>query len=178
MKDSFTIGIDPSFSSTGIAVLKGNQLIDYERVTTELKIYDNFCNHHYISENICSVLERVIKDYPHADVICEYPSTHSISGASLMCLNGYIASLLNNNSLVSSVTYITPNAVNSYTQNKSKTKTHLVNWCKEHNLYNKQKGKSLNQDVCTAIILAKIFQDIQSGDYTKSYFTYKRKADK
>lgn len=171
---NYTIGIDGSFTSTGIAVLKGNQLIDYERVQPTLKIYDNFCNHHYISEQICDVVQKVIFEYPNADVIIEYPATHTITGSSLMCLNGYLASLLNNNLKVSSVTYIAPNAVNSYTQNKSKTKTHLVNWCKEHSLYNKQKGKSLNQDVCTAIILAKILQDILSGTYKKSFCTYKR----
>lgn len=175
MSNNYLIGIDPSYTSTGLAVLSDDlELVDYDRIQSNIKIYDKFTSHHKASEAIIDGIYPYFLKYPDSSVIIEYPALHTISGASLAILNGYLAAYLNRNGIIKSVTYINPTAINSYTKNKARNKTHIVNWCKEHNLYNKQKGKSLNQDVCSAIVLACILKEIQQGIYKKSYYTYER----
>ena len=140
----------------------------HEKFKSDIKIYESITNcqkaARVILENVVSFIER----YPLSDVIIEYPALATKSGAYLAILHGYLASYLNENVIVNSVTYVPPTAVDSFTKNREHSKTFLVNYCKEKGYIEKK----ASHDECTAIILCKLLEAISQGKYKNSYFKY------
>ena len=167
------IGIDPSFSSTGVAVLSEDLSI-VESMTFKngaangLRVYDSVTNIHLISNDLIENLKIVVEKYPNSDFIVEFPAFATQSGSYLGIMHGFIAAFLNENPKVASVWYVPPTACNSFSKNVSKTKTYLVKFVK--NIY--PQIKRMNNDEATAVILGRLLHAIRTGKYKNKYFKY------
>lgn len=165
------VGIDPSFSGTGLAcVLKGkvyktlkvkSQGGVYKNVTTLFSLCDE------ISENVLAFIQTLMADYPEeqVNVIVEYPALQTPSGAYLAVLMGKLYSCLTALPL-NVLYYIPPMACDAFTGNRQHKKSFLVDYCLKRNLI----SKKLSHDECTAIIFCLIFSNIVKKKYQKSYF--------
>lgn len=166
------LALDPSYSGFGIAVASD----DYNIATT-MKLsragtcYTNIVENHNSCEYFCNQLKLLIDSYPDEfDVIVEYPAFATRSGAYLAILNGYLSRFLRNCTKVKSITLVPPTACNSFTRNKSNSKTYLVDYCKEKGWITKR----TSHDECTAIIFVKLLEAIRTGIYKNTVFTWNR----
>lgn len=160
------IGIDPSYTGTGIAVLDGDKFVYSDKVSSNCPVYDNITTTHKGATVIVNAVLAVIDKYPNSDVIIEYPALQTVSGATLAILNGMLALALNKSQNVKSVCWVPPTACDSFSRNKAHSKTYLVNYCKDKGYISKR----TSHDICTAMILCKLLVSIESKEYKNSYF--------
>lgn len=162
------LGIDPSFTSTGVCLLDTKT---GEMTTAKFGLkgscYDSILSNHdaceFIIENIKSFVGDNTEDL---HIICEYPALATKSGAYLAILNGYITPYLK--SIAKSITWVPPTACDSFTKNKEHSKTYLVEWCKKNKLISKR----TSHDECTAIIFTQLLIAIREHRYKNSSFTW------
>lgn len=176
------IGIDPSFTSTGVAVTTDTgEYLDSTCISANIKIYESItaCQDaafevtEGLSEYLNPLVLKCIELYEQLTIIVEYPALATRSGAYLGILHGYLSVMLNSLSdthkdLIK-VIYVPPTACNSFTKNKTKTKSYLVNYCKQNNWV----FKRLNNDICTAVIFCHLWIAIQEKSYKNSWFQHK-----
>lgn len=175
------IGIDPSFTSTGIAVTSDSgEFLRSTSFKSGIKIYESITACQDAAEVITSATIsyisyciKVLKEHNSSVVIVvEYPALATRSGAYLAVLHGYLASALNKLSDMSKqqikVVYVPPTACNSFTLNKTKTKSYLVNFCRQCGWIDRR----LNNDICTAVIFCHLWIAIQEHSYKHSYFLH------
>ncbi len=159
------IGVDPSFSNTGISVYDGDSFVFTGAFSCGESVYESIVSNQKGALKIVTYLETINRMYPHADWIVEYPVLQSLSGARLAILNGALAQYFSTAN-VRSVCWVPPNAVDSFSKNSKHSKTFLVNYCKEHGWITKR----TSHDICTAMILCKLMEAIQRAEYENSYF--------
>ena len=160
------IGIDPSYTSTGVAVMDNGKVVYTTKIESKIKVYESITNCQKAAATIIRGLQQVIAKYPLAEVIVEYPAIQSSGGAILGILHGYLASFLN--STMHSVTYVPPTACDSWCKNKLHSKSFLVQYVKERGYVQKR----IQQDIATAIILCELHNAIQEGKYKNKSFRY------
>ena len=167
------VGVDPSFRATGIVVWDetSSTLLFHTKFDTGEPVYSKITDVHHAAERLIEVLRDVYNKFPDADWIVEYPALATRSGAYLAILHGYIAQFLNSRVNIKSVTYVPPTSCNSFSSNKSKTKSYLVRFVREN--YN-IKGRFSN-DEATALILANLLVAIRNKEYKNSYFKYNKR---
>ena len=161
------IGIDPSFTSTGIAVMECGKLLYSTRVSSDIKIYESITQCQKAANVILQAVKHVVNSYPEADVIVEYPALATKSGAYLAILHGYLSSFLNEN-VEGNVVYVPPTACDSYTKNHEHSKSFLVQYVKDKGYVERR----VQQDIATAIIFCELYHAIQSGKYMNKSFKY------
>lgn len=168
------LAIDPSYSSTGVAVTDDiGTLLHTEKISCPGVCYKSITSNHDACATITHRIHQIIdEEYPHPewDVIVEYPALATKSGAYLAILCGFLASELRNNCRVRSITWVPPTACDSFVSNKEHSKTYLVNYCKDNGWISKR----TSHDECTAIIFSKLLIAIRQGRYKNSSFTWNR----
>lgn len=163
------LGIDPSFTSTGVCLTTDNlSIVKMGRLSSDNSVYESILSTHRGCKVLVTKLNSFLEGYDNIHVICEYPALATRSGSYLGVLNGYLQKFFEENSSVIDVIWIPPTACNSYTNNRTKTKTHLVNFC----LSNGWIQKRVQQDICTALIFTHLYQAIKENKYKNSYFIY------
>lgn len=163
------LGIDPSYSSTGIALSDDNySIVLTKRVCNPGKCYSSITENHSACKSICSEIESILvqNGCSDVDVICEYPAFATRSGAYLAILNGYLSCYFEKSTLIRSVTWVTPNACDSFTMNKAHSKSFLVSWCKDRGFITKR----VSHDECTAIIFIQLLKTIRESKWKNAYF--------
>lgn len=157
------LAIDPSYTRTGLALITDGNI----RVSCSENggvCYHNIVDNHKACDSLWSDIKEIAVAVDEIDVIIEYPAFATRSGAYLAIMNGFLASRLRRWYKVRDIYWIPPTACNSFTKNKSKTKTHLVNYVKsEFNL-------KVNHDIATALIFTKLYEFIINKQYKNSYF--------
>ena len=151
--------IDPSFSSTGLALVEfredgKSRVLKHERVSASSKTVYKFGNVFKLADELA---EQII-NFASPDLwIIEVPVLETKSG----CYLGMIQQALYHR--WNAPVYLVPaQAINSYSKNKQRSKTYLVNFVKSH--YTKLKGR-INHDEASAIILANILYAYLQGSY-------------
>lgn len=167
------LALDPSYTSTGLAITDDNGTpILTKKISKRGTCYDCITANHDACAEICEEIIHTIEEqgYTKIHAIIEYPAFSTFSGGFLAILNGFIAANLRENGRIASITWVPPTACNSFTKNKVRSKTYLVNWCKNKGLIQKR----TSHDECTAIIFAQILCAIWKKEYKNSYFVWKR----
>lgn len=160
-----TVGIDPSYTRTGVSLKKGVEWKfhslsapgDIDIVTTAITK----------AHSIASQLRDVIRNTPIKEgepliVVVEYPILSTRAGANLILITSKFDSLFR---VIKPdrVLYLPSIAVSAYT--KEKTKEGLVAWAKS----NLSITQRINHDEATAAILATIGEEILASKYKKSF---------
>lgn len=165
------LGIDPSYSGTGIALLDNSgKVILTKKVSQKGVCYESITLNHDACEFISDSILEVVESTDSVDVICEYPAFATKSGAYLAVLNGFLSATLRANQKVNSITWVGPKHCDSFIGNKDHSKTFIVNFCKEKNWISKR----TSHDECTAIILGNLLISIWNKKWKHSYFTWNR----
>lgn len=160
------LAIDPSYTRTGVALLtdEGYRVASFSNGGA---CYHDISENHKACESLWSSIKEVTTGVVEFDVIIEYPALATRSGAYLAIMNGFLASRLRRWFKVRNIYWVPPTACNSFTKNKSKTKTYLVQWVK--GFY----SKKVNHDEATALIFTKLYESILSKEYKNAYFVSK-----
>ena len=164
----YTLAIDPSFTGTGLALYKDHTLLKTSKVGKVGAVKSQIDHLHEVCHYIVSCINDFL-DIPkdsQFSVAIEYPVYQTPSGALLATLSGWLSHFFCSNSQCIKVVFIPPLAVNSFTNNRSRTKTHIVQYVRLNNLI----SSKVSHDEATAICLAQIFFSIESGSYKHSYF--------
>lgn len=164
------IGIDPSYSSSGVALAT-----DEGKIIKTWKIEHGGSCYAAITENHNScqqIVDDIISTFngTHVDVICEYPAFATRSGSYLAILNGYLANTLRQCEYVDSITWVGPQHCDSFIKNKNHSKSYIVEYCKE----NKWITKRTSHDECTAIVFVHLLLAIRNNKWKNSYYVWKR----
>ena len=158
------LSIDGSFTSSGVTLHKDDgELVDYVGIHEGGKVYSSNKDIHEsclrIRDRICEFCEEVKESLT---VVIEIPAPNK-SGFYLAILHGWLVSSFVKDTRVSRIVTIPPGACNSYTKNKEKTKSYLVNYAKDKGWIPQ---KRINNDIATAAILAHCYLDYLEGNYT------------
>lgn len=170
---SLYLGIDPSFTGTGIALMT----VDTNEVVYSHKFSSNFSyksitKAHQASWSIVNQVSEALLSYLESNnetlsaVIVEYPALATRSGAYLAILNGVFSVYLKG--LNKPIYWIPPMACDAYVHNSFHAKSFLVNWCLTKGFISRR----ISHDECTAVIFVQILRDIVSNLYKNSYFIY------
>lgn len=166
------IAVDASYSRTGLALFKEDGSVRHKSITRSGNNYkiDQCLTH--ATEIAKEAKDWILKYEPKGAVlIYEYPAMASRSGAILAVLMAKFDSMfkvLLKRGYVSRILYVPPVAVSAYTGIKFTDKTAVVEFSKSI-----VADGRYNHDVATAIILAKICQEIVDGTYKKSVYEVK-----
>lgn len=167
------VGIDPSFTGTGIVVCKDDgSLIESHRFTSHEPVFTSIASAQRGADKVSVFLKDIITKYCYfedVDVVIEYPAFATSSGAFLGILNGWLGKLLHDDVKVRSVCWIPPIACNTYIHLKStKKKTEDKKALVEYVIKNYGVPK-MSHDEASALIFVHIFIDIINGAYTKTF---------
>lgn len=173
------IGIDPSYSGTGICVTNDDATEIYykDRFDSECAVYDNRgyakgCKAIY--DKVADVIFTMEESHPGEPIkiICEYPGFRSMSGAWLAILHGWLDCLFSTVwAKIEEVVWVPPTACDSYTKNKEHRKSYLTKYCVEQGWV----VKKVNHDISTALIFCHLYLDIRDGKYKGVTFRYGNK---
>lgn len=163
------LGIDPSFTRTGIVLLDGENILLSKNISSNEPVYQEINKLHFgaikIVDEIVSVLDNL---FTKVDVIVEYPALATRSGGYLAILNGILASTLYKHNSVLSVTWVPPTACDSFTKNAKHSKSYLVEFCKTNGWISSK--ERVSHDICTALIFCYLLKAINEGSYKNKYF--------
>lgn len=158
------IGIDPSFSSCGVACVDNGELYTYGTFKQAGKVYQGINETNSAAQTISKgVLDFCVLNKPDA-IIIEYPA-QSQSGFYLMCLHGWLVSRLT--ALKAPLYFVPPTAVDSFLKNKEHSKSFIVNTCKSNKWVPEIR---INNDVCTAVVLTHVLSAYLEGYYKNKVF--------
>lgn len=166
------IGIDPSYTGTGICVCNDDgSYIKSRRFASKESVYESIASAQRGAHKVSDFIKEVVEEYPSNDVniIIEYPAFATASGAFLGILNGWLGKLLLDDFELRSICWLPPIACNSYiglksSGKKTEDKKRLVEYVMEN--YGVPK---MSHDEATALIFTHIFNDIIHGKYTKTF---------
>lgn len=158
------VGIDPSFTSTGIAVTDDLEYVASLAIHSGGSIYEGADHLHRACMHITEQVEKFVTKYDPDYVIMEYPA-QSKSGFYLMTLQGWILSrLLTTNA---EIYIVPPTACDSFIKNKEHRKSFIVNYCKDNDWVPKIR---INNDICTAVVLTHLLDAFNHGLYKNKVF--------
>lgn len=164
--------IDPSFSSTGIALLDDDLTYIAGEHFGSAKIYDTFGAFYSAGQIIIDKIEKFLldNDVLGADlrVIIETPALATSSGAYLGVLSGMLYQYFKRVRPAKFIYFVPCTACNSFIGNKVKTKSYIVDYCKSHKWIPE---KRINNDICTAVVLAHVLDAINTGKYKNKFFS-------
>lgn len=151
------LGLDISYSRTGMAVVDTAtiSILAYTDCSASKKAVYDLSTSLKLAEDLSVKIKEFI-DSNVIDCICvEYPVLATRSGAYL----GLIQQALYPKWPNCPVYMVPSQAINSFTKNKVKSKTFLVEWVKERFKIR------LNHDIASAVILAMLCQAYLNGEY-------------
>lgn len=161
-------GIDPSFSSTGLALVEfrhdgKSRVLKTARYAASSKTVYKFGGVFPLADEVASH----IISFATPDVwCCEVPVLETRSGSYLGMIQQALFTRWN------APVYLVPSqAINSFTHNTQRSKTYLVEYVKSH--YTKF-IKRFNHDEASAIILANILYQHLQGNYKNTICLLKR----
>ena len=162
------VGIDPSFSSTGISLIDDNKVIKYDSFHQKGNCYigNNFVN------NACRLICDSIKEFIGTQsviVVVEIPAP-SKSGFYLSILHGWIISTLFSISNVEHIITVPCLACDSLIKNKLHSKSYIVDFCKSHKWI---PAKRINNDIATSVVLSHVYKNYLTGKYKNKVFIVK-----
>lgn len=162
------IGIDPSFSSTGISFVDNSELKDFEGIHQGGQVYSGIDK---VNESACIISSKIFnfvdKNNPDA-VIIEYPA-QSKSGFYLMLLHGWIVSRLHKLNI--KLYAVPPTACDSFIKNSTHSKSFIVNHCKESGWV--PSNIRINNDICTSVVLTHLLEAFLANKYRNKVFQIK-----
>lgn len=179
MDNQYVVGIDPSFTRTGLALAyyKDGAVTIKEVCSISAPTYhDNKYQLEYtmqgsdfLAREILKQIARWNKKYPVSLCVIEYPVLATRSGSYLGLIQQALYMLYP--WLGVSVQGVPSTAIKSMT--KYKTKTQLVKWCQENLKFDCEtirKGRwCINHDECSGAVLAMIGLLIRTESYNKSH---------
>lgn len=185
MANLITIGIDPSYTKTGLALLSGTSVIgasfcsapsEYRPVGVQKAMYQlEFAipSARSIAYGIKAYMDRcqsyaLYHDLTISAAVIEYPVLATRSGAYLGLIQQAFYDVLQIFPQPFPVYAVPSMAISSFTKAKLKTKTELVQHCKS--LY--KTPKALDHDRWSAVVLAHIGQQIVTQTYKHSFKVY------
>jgi len=160
MSNSIILGVDPSYTRTGVFHL---ETLLFKTIVVSNKSV------HKIHEAVqmASILanEIVNNSFPFNVIAVEYPILATRSGSYLGLITQSIYTEIKHSGFKGKLIFIPSQAINSVTLNKSKQKTHIVNWVKDkYKITDK-----INHDEASSAVIAYIAQLIEKGEYKNSY---------
>lgn len=162
------LAIDPSYTRTGLALIyKDDNGIEQTRTSSSKNggaCYHDISQNHKACEELWNEIKLFSTGVLEFDVVIEYPALATRSGAYLAIMNGFLASRLKRWYKVRDIYWIPPTACNSFTKNKLKTKSYIVQWVKSF-----YKAK-INHDEATALVFIKLYEAIKNKQYKNAYF--------
>lgn len=162
------LGIDPSFTSTGLAIVEDGVLIETLAIHEGGNVYKGIDLLNKAAFNTIKSIEKFIIDYHPECVVVEYPA-QTKSGFYLMTLHGWIMAMLYEQGLT--IYSVPPTACNSLIKNKENTKSYIVDYCKKHGWV---PMKRINNDICTAVVLTHVIEEHIKGTYKNKVFLVKK----
>lgn len=181
MEEEYFVGVDASFSRTGVALLKKSEdptkdAVVVKSVSITAPIYEeNKYQLEYTMEGADWLARKILKqikswskDYNIVMGVIEYPVLATRSGAYLGLIQQAMYMLypwLN-------IPFfgVPSNAIKSVSRYKSKAE--LVDWCQRHFQFDcetHRRGRwAINHDECSGVVLAHIGLQIRTGEYKKS----------
>lgn len=167
MVQPLIIGIDPSYTRTGLSFYHGpNDFKLYSISHSDNKMNISIClSHAYqIARDIKTYIKENTDDLDSVIIGCEYPIFATTAGSYLGLITAKIDSLFRSIH-PANVYYLPSVAIKCYTG--TRTKTDLVNWIKAQPNYTKFRG---NHDEGSALILGELAYKSHIGEYKKSFF--------
>lgn len=169
------VGIDPSFTSTGIAVVSDDlQTIYYQaHFPCGYKIYDGrgyADGAYFLADKVFEIMDEQSElHHEPIHIIAEIPALATYRGAYLGVLHGMLDYIFRTAALpIEDYVWVPCMACNSYTANKERTKTHISDWAREH--YGMSPKTRLNNDIATALVFCHLYKSILSGGYNKKFW--------
>lgn len=163
------IGCDPSYSRTGMALFNSQGEFKQKSISREGGNYKIDEGLTHATEIVQEAKNFLVSEITEPSVLVhEYPVMASRSGAILAILTAKFDSLyrvLLKKGLLTKVVYLPSTAIPAYTGILMKDKTGVVEFA--HTLV---KEGRYNHDVASAIILAKMGEEVVGGTYKKSKF--------
>lgn len=158
------IGIDPSFSRTGLCILKESEYTLKSFSVSNGLVYD-ISETMKLSRKLTKLIMDEVESIKPDIIIIEYPILSTRSGSYLGLIQQAMFDRLCEYSKNNSVLYylLPAQAVNSVT--KAKNKTAIINWCKSH-LKITQK---INHDEATSAVLTYIADRVYRNLYKNSF---------
>lgn len=160
------VGIDPSFSSTGLCCVEGDRLIDTAIVKASERIVYDISQSLQLAHNCATeIMEFVTKHKPEA-VVIEYPILATRSGSYLGLIQQALFPLWGDYPV-----YMVPSqACKSIVRPKVKGKTPYVVYVQE------RFHKRFNHDIATSIILTEVFYRYQKGEYPNVFLELQKET--
>lgn len=158
------LGIDPSFTRTGIAVLNKESITTSTVSVTDKSVYEIDKTLMMSRKLSRLIFDKVIEHNPKI-IIIEYPILATRSGSYLGLIQQAVYDRLKNLKYQGTLILVPAQAINSITKNKTKTKTHIINWVKD----NTTLTTKINHDEASAVVLTKLAQLIEQKEYKNSY---------
>ncbi len=161
-KEKIIMGIDGSLTSTGIAILNGEngEVIAYDNIPIKSKDFkgDEILKIHHIAKTVLEIAKTY--NVTHIAIENSFVGINSRTGLTLARLYGAITSFLIENGFTLIYTY-TPNqwrkiAMNCGNKSKEGTYEWLINYLVSKEEFGEfcTKGKEKNDDLVDAIVLA------------------------
>lgn len=169
------LGIDPSFSSTGLALVDcyGVCVASATVKAPNMCYGGNDSIHEACDIIISGILDFIDANKTHLadselEVMLEVPALATRSGAYLAILHGRIVSIL---LLRGMRVYTCPcTACDSFIKNSTHSKTYIVTFCKTKGWV---ENKRINNDVCTAVVLSNILISWKKKQYVNKVWVLK-----
>lgn len=169
------IGIDPSYTSTGLAIVSDDlkEIYHMSHFGGGYKVYDGrgyAMNSRVITARIFDTLIQMSDEHPGEaiHIVCEMPVFNSPSGCYLAVLHGYLDNLFETAAIpIKDYVFVPPTLCNSVIKNKSRAKTFISDWALNHFPVGK---KRLNNDIATAFVFCHVYPQIINGEYTKVFY--------
>lgn len=177
----YFIGVDPSFTRTGLALIEESSLDGQANVievasisaeATDVNKYQLECTlpaSRNLANTIINKITEWCSNYSVEAIVIEYPVLASRSGAYLGLIQQALFDCYDR--LIVPVISVPSTAIKSLS--KYKTKSQLVHWCQSTYRYSCEtvrRGRwCINHDECSAIVLAHIAYLIRTGKYGKSF---------
>lgn len=159
------LGIDPSYTNTGLAVVENGILTDYKSIKSGGNCYTSLGSWNAECLNIVNQILEFVKQHNISEVIIEVPAPSS-SGFYLMALHGWIVAKLSNNYKIN---FVSCKACDSFIGNKTHSKTFIVKYCKSVNWV---PNKRIDNDICTAVVLAHILESYKDGKFKNTLTSF------
>lgn len=172
------IGIDPSFSSTGISCISDDGSIQHFKYDTFHAKGMCYQGNEYLNQ-ACRDITESIEHFllgcwdktsdESISVIVEVPAP-SKSGFYLSTLHGWIMNMLYYCQYVHNLYTVPCLACDSLIKNKLHIKSFIVKYCKDNKW---MPDKRINNDVATAVVLAHVLIEYRKHNYKNKLFVIK-----
>lgn len=158
------LGIDPSYTRTGVCINKDGAL-SFKTISVATKSVYAIEEAMTMARKLSRLIYYLIEEHSPDIVAIEYPILATRSGAYLGLIQQAIYDRIRNNGYKGTYILFPSQAINSVTKNKSKTKSHIITWIQD---YMNEKTK-INHDEASAGVVTKLVEMVKTKEYKNSY---------